>query len=207
MSKEIELIQSIWVNLDQIELNEGQIEGLPANPRTIMPDEYEKLKKSLTDNPEMLGLRELYIKAYNGHYVVCDGNMRLKALRELEFEQAPCKIIPESWTAEQIMALIIKANLPFGDWDTSMLLEDWDQDQLADWGLDLPDSGEFDLGDLQLEGGSFQKEINDKNMFSMTFTFSEEQRGAVEEMIKSVGKQELTNQIYEMCLESTKVEA
>lgn len=139
MSDKINLIQSKWLSLDQIEPNTGQVDGIPANPRTITPEDYELLKKSITDCPKMLGLKELYVREFGDGFVVMDGNMRLKALRELGFDQAPCKIIPEDFTPDEIMEVIIKANTPFGDWDQTMLKEDWDSDKLKDWGVDLED--------------------------------------------------------------------
>lgn len=149
MEIDIKLIQPEWLDLDQIELNDGQLEGIPANPRTITPEDYELLKKSIIESPKMMGLKEMYVKRHGDGYVVCDGNMRLKALRELGYKQAICKVIPEHFTAEEVMAVIIKTNTTFGDWDQSMLKEDWDTDKLKDWGVDiLPDSFDGDIDSL-----------------------------------------------------------
>lgn len=145
MKQKIDLIQSKWMKLDQISFNGGQIDGIPANPRTITPEDYELLKKSLTDNPKMLGLKELHVRKFGDGLVVIDGNMRLKALRELGFDKAPVKIIPDDWSAEDIIEYIIKANTPFGDWDVSMLKEDRDAEKLKEWGVDISEWGDDEM--------------------------------------------------------------
>jgi len=59
--------------------NEGQISGLPKNPRFIKDERFLKLVKSIIDAPEMLRLRELLITPYAEKYVAIGGNMRLRA--------------------------------------------------------------------------------------------------------------------------------
>lgn len=63
--------------------NTGQISGLPKNPRFIRDGRYEKLVKSIQDDPEMLELRECIVFPYAAAYVVIAGNMRLKATIEV----------------------------------------------------------------------------------------------------------------------------
>lgn len=50
----------------------------------------------------------------------------------------PCKIIPKTATIEQIKAYIIKDNVAFGGDDFDLLANEWDQDDLLDWGMLLP---------------------------------------------------------------------
>lgn len=111
----------------------------PGNPRKIEPDKLERLKKSLRDFPEMLNLRPLVVKAADGgKYEVLGGNMRLRALKELGYKEVPCTIA-DGLTGEQEREFMIKDNLGFGDWDFDALRADWNAEELADWGLDLPD--------------------------------------------------------------------
>ncbi len=56
----------------------------PINPRTITKESLEKLKKSITDLPEMLELRPIVVGANN---VVLGGNQRLKALKSLGYKE------------------------------------------------------------------------------------------------------------------------
>lgn len=137
----IKLIQTEMIPLSDIEQNHGQIDGLPANPRIIRNEKFEKLKKSIVDNPEMLSLRELLVYKHGEKYVTIGGNMRLIALQDLQYEKAPCKVIPQNVTIEQLKAYVMKDNAPYGEWDYDMLANEWDTEQLKDWGV-LPDDWE-----------------------------------------------------------------
>lgn len=49
------------IQIELIETNKGQIEGVPANPRVIKDKKFKKLVKSIEENPEMLDLREILV--------------------------------------------------------------------------------------------------------------------------------------------------
>lgn len=132
------LVQSVSLPLSKLEANKGQIEGLPANPRLIRDEKFKLLVKSIKDNPEMLSLRESLVYAVGKKHVVIGGNMRLAAMRDLGYKQAPVKVIPGGATTEELKAYIIKDNNGFGEWDMDMLANEWDEDLLKDWGVDLP---------------------------------------------------------------------
>ena len=143
------------MKITQLQINKGQIEGLPANPRFIKDDKYKKLVKSIQENPEMLELRELLVYPYGGKYVIIGGNMRYRACKELGYTDIPVKIIPETATVEQLRAYTIKDNNGFGEWDFDMLSDEWDLSELEDWGLDIPDfeteDKKYDFDDADVE--------------------------------------------------------
>src|SRR5690554_5448886 len=122
----MKVIQSTKIKLSEIEVNKGQIPGLPGNPRFIRDDKYKKLVQSLTDNPEMTALRELLVFKHEGKYVIIGGNMRYRAMKELGYAETICKIIPEGTSAEDLKAYTIKDNAGFGEWDVDLLANDWD---------------------------------------------------------------------------------
>ena len=66
--KQIEIINAQWVSIDKLVNNEGQIPDVPQNPRTIDPEEYETLKRSITEDPEFLGIREIVAYPIGGGY-------------------------------------------------------------------------------------------------------------------------------------------
>ena len=103
------------------------------NPRTIRDDMFYKLVKSIKEFPQMLELRPLIIDENN---VVLGGNMRLKALHELNYTEVPVKKI-EGLTEEQKQEFIIKDNLSYGEWDWDMLLDEWQPQDLSEWGLEV----------------------------------------------------------------------
>lgn len=125
--------------LSDIELNDGQLVGLPKNPRSIKKAKFEKLKKNIETYPEMLAWRSLLVYPLdNGKYIIIGGNMRYRAMLELDYKDAPCVIIPKETSIEKLKAYTILDNSGFGRWEWSMLANEWDADALAAWGLDLP---------------------------------------------------------------------
>lgn len=64
--------------------------------------------------------------------------MRLRALKELGYETAPCFILPEDTDPDTLNAYQILDNVPFGKWDLTKLLEGWDTSQLQDFAVDVP---------------------------------------------------------------------
>ena len=120
-----------WVKLTQVKSN-------PNNPRVIRDEKFAKLKQSIIDFPEMLEKRPLVcFTDADGKFVVLGGNMRLKALSDIGAKEIPI-ILADDWTAEQRAQFLIKDNVGFGEWDWEQLANEWDAQQLADWGLDLP---------------------------------------------------------------------
>lgn len=132
-------MQTQLVKIKDLKNNTGQVEGLPKNPRILKDDKFIKLKKSLEDDPEMLELREVIAYDNNGELIVICGNMRLKALKELGIKEVPTKILPTKTTVEKLKAYTIKDNVSFGDHDWEVLANEWDNEELEAWGLDLPE--------------------------------------------------------------------
>jgi ParB-like chromosome segregation protein Spo0J len=145
----IEVINTIQIPLSKLVPNNGQIEGIPKNPRFIKNERYDKLVKSILDHPEFLGARELIVYKQGEKYIVLCGNMRYRASKELNIEQLPCKVIPEYFSLEQIKAIIIKDNISFGDDDTDMLANEWDLKDLDAWGYDFSNFDSDDKDELE----------------------------------------------------------
>ena len=132
-----QLQQSVIIPLSQIEPNKGQIPGVPANPRSIDVAKFKKLKASIVENPEMLSLREVLVYQHGDKYVIIGGNMRYRALKEVGYKEAVCKVISKTATAEQLRAVAIKDNNNFGDWDFEALANLWNAEELDRWGVEL----------------------------------------------------------------------
>ncbi len=132
--------------------NNGQIIGLAKNPRFIKSDRFDKLKKSIEENPEMLELREIIAYDNTGELVVICGNMRLRACKELGIKEVMVKILPQSTDVNKLKAYTIKDNVEFGANDFDLLANEWDTIELENWGVDLPKDAGFaiDLEDDKL---------------------------------------------------------
>lgn len=94
-----DMVQSQVLPLADITPNKGQIPGVPKNPRLIHDDKFKLLKRSIEEDPEMLGLREILLYPYKGKNIIVGGNMRYRALKELGYTEAIVKILPQAFTA------------------------------------------------------------------------------------------------------------
>lgn len=136
----------------------ADIKPNPRNPRTIKDEKFVKLVQSLREFPDMLEKRPLICYTdTDGKAVVLGGNMRLKAAKELKLKQLPI-ILADDWTEEQKAEFLIKDNVSFGEWNYDELRDEWDTDQLAAWGLDMPE--EYD--DVVLEAEEDEYDIPDE---------------------------------------------
>ena len=105
-----------------------------SNPRIIKDDKFKKLVKSIQEFPQMLELRPIVVDA---NMVVLGGNMRLKACKAAGLTEVPI-VMADNLTEEQQAEFIIKDNVGFGEWDWDLLANEWDEELLQEWGLDLP---------------------------------------------------------------------
>ena len=110
------------VPVSKLEMNKGQLQGLPKNPRFFRDNRYEAMKKSIEDSPEMLQLRELIVYPYNDKYIVVCGNLRLRACKELGYTELPCKILSEDTPTIKLREYATKDNVSFGENDMDCLL-------------------------------------------------------------------------------------
>jgi len=110
----------------------------PSNPRLIKDEKFEKLKQSIKDFPQMMELRPMVV---DETMTLLGGNMRFKALQDLGYKEVPDNWIKKAseLTEEQKKEFIIKDNVGFGEWEWEQLANEWDVEQLAEWGLDIPD--------------------------------------------------------------------
>jgi len=113
------------MKLNKIKMN-------PNNPRVIKDDKFQKLVKSLKELPEMMNVRPVVV---NEDLIVLGGNMRLKAMREAGWTEAPVMVV--DWNEEKQRQFIIKDNIGFGEWDWGMITSQWNTEDLEEWGLDV----------------------------------------------------------------------
>ena len=116
-----------WVKTKDIIPNEN-------NPRILKDDKFKKLVQSIKDFPEMLEIRPIVV---NNEMMILGGNMRWKAIQEIGIKEVPI-IKAENLTEEQQREFLIKDNVGFGEWDWDALANDWDPEELNEWGLDVP---------------------------------------------------------------------
>ena len=178
------------LKLYQLKNNLGQIEGLPKNPRLIKDNRFNKLLKSIQDDPDMMQLRELIVYPYTPtlkskhqsqiEYIVIAGNMRLHAVKELGWVEVPCKILEASTSLETLKAITIKDNVSFGENDYDLLANDWEQELLEAMGMDIM----YGMDEIMEEA---EKVKNDDKAKKITLRYNTEAYASVTDYLLSVG--------------------
>ena len=178
--KNVELIQSIVLPIDEVENNTGQVPGLNANPREITITEYKKLKNSLAKNRGFTALNELKVFPWHGKWITIGGNMRLQAMRELGWAEVIAKPLPEDTDIETLNRYILLDNASFGKWDFDCLANEYDSNDIVDAAINIP-TPEEDEGE--------RREEDEKGGVCRHFTFSPEQVEFMKDVIRKAREQ------------------
>lgn len=189
------------IDITKLLYNEGQIDGVPKNPRYLKESEHDKLKKSLTDSPEFLEYKPLMVYAMdNGNYVTICGNMRLRIANELrldghsEFDTIPCVVLKADTPIEKIKEYAIKDNVQAGNWDWDELANgEWEIEDLDEWGVNTSflNAGESDADTLDgLFDTEDEKEEKTKDLkitITIDASFAEKADEIKEKITESLG--------------------
>lgn len=111
----------------------------PENPRRISPEQLDKLVKSIESLPKMMELRPIVYDPAT--FYVLGGNQRLAALRKMGKTE-----IPDNWvkstdemTDKEKREFVLRDNVQAGEWDYSVLDENFADFDLDDIGIELPE--------------------------------------------------------------------
>jgi len=146
----------------------------PNNPRLIKDDKFKKLVQSIKDFPEMLNIRPIVV---NKDMIILGGNMRYRACKEAGIKEIP--VIITDLSEEKQREFLIKDNTSGGEWDWNMLANEWEEDQLNEWGIDIPN---WSLGLSENDMSEFDLDMNEEfdtmgiksDMKNVTFVFNSE---------------------------------
>ena len=148
--------------MNTIKVKGNQLKNNPNNPRYIKDNKFKLLVDSLKEFPEMLDKRPLVCyKDENDKYIILGGNMRLKALKEANIKEIPI-LLANEWTEDQRNQFIIKDNLSFGEWDWDVLANEWNAEDLSNWGLDVWVGEDINLDDFFEEDTTEKEEEKNK---------------------------------------------
>ena len=192
----------IYLPIESVEQNTGQIEGLPSNPRQWTQTDINRLAKSLEETPELFEARPLIVYPHADKYVILGGNLRYEGAKKNRMQDVPVHILDEGLDVEKLKEIVLKDNSSFGDWDMDALANEWDDLPLEDWGLPAwmnVNKGDFEeIENLNIE--SVSKAGESKSGFSaITFVFPQEEADIVKGWIENNSKDELTARIVEIC--------
>lgn len=119
------------MNREKVKISE--VKPNPNNPRLIKDDKFAKLVDSLRNFPEMAEVRPIVV---NTDMIILGGNMRFRAMKEAGWKTVPVQVV--DWPEDKQREFIIKDNVSGGEWDWEMLANEWDAEQLGNWGLNIP---------------------------------------------------------------------
>lgn len=168
------------LKIADIELNKGQLEWLPQNPRQWTKADIERTAKSIEEDPDFLEDRPLLVVAFGKKYVVFGGNLRREGCKKLGKATAPAvEYFPE--TQEDFDTVIrrsLKDNGSFGAWDYDILANEYDDLPLEDYGLKVfteqPEKGgpqDFSKRNKEVDLETLPRDVELK----LEFTFDEYQ--------------------------------
>lgn len=185
------------IDITKLLYNEGQIDGVPKNPRYLKESEHDKLVKSLADSPEFLEYKPLMVYALeDGTYVTICGNMRLRVANELRiggntnFDKLPCLILKADTPIQKIKEYAIKDNVQAGNWDWDELANgEWETDDLQDWGVDCSflntDEDDTDIDKLFEDAQNTESKAKDIKLSVHIPQELEDKVDEIKEIIKS----------------------
>lgn len=123
------------IAVSRLSMNEGQVEGLPCNPRGWTKEEVARLQRSIQETPSLLEARGLIVYPLGDKFVVLGGNLRLCAAKALGLKEVPCIVYPKDTPLQTLKEVALKDNGSFGMWDYDALANEWDELPLNDWGI------------------------------------------------------------------------
>lgn len=141
---------------EMIQIQKDQIKSNPGNPRLIKDEKFRQLVKSIKSAPWMLPLRPIIVDEAG---IILGGNMRYRAAIRAGLNEIPIQIAI-NLSEEEKAEFIVKDNVGFGEWDWDIIANEWDQESLNEWGLDLPLGKEKD--DYVIQGDEEFSEFLDE---------------------------------------------
>ena len=140
---------------------------LEGNPRIIKDRQFESLCKSIKDNPDYFEARPLILSNRTGELVIIAGNQRYEAAKHLNLKKVPTYLI-EGLTEDREREIIIRDNVNNGEWDHDILANEWDIDELLEWGVQLPVFNQIDYSgkNKEIDADSFSDEMTIKLNYS-----------------------------------------
>ena len=149
------------ISLDRIELNTGQLDWLPRNPRTWTQEDIDKTANSIREDPDFLEDRPILLVTFKKGFIAFAGNLRHEGAQAAGLKTVPCVIYyPETEEDyETVKRRAMKDNGTFGHWDWDTLGNEWDDLPLTDWGVpSWPQEDQKSDAQRQMENGGLSTE-------------------------------------------------
>ena len=109
----------------------GELKFAEYNPRQLTNRQFQDLKNSITE----FGFVEpvLINKNKDRENIIIGGHQRVRVAKNIGISKIPCVEVDLSYNKER--ELNIRLNKNTGDWDYDVLADEFDMDELIDWGF------------------------------------------------------------------------
>ena len=158
-----------------------ELKKLPNNPRQIKSEDFDKLCTSIKNSPDYFEARPLILSDRTGELIIIAGNQRYEAAKTLKLKEVPTFLISDL-TEEREKEIIIRDNVSNGMWDWDMLANEWDADELADWGIDVPIMQDFSEANQEIDIDGMDGQMVIK------LNYSEDEYNSVREALAKVAE-------------------
>lgn len=164
----------------------NQLKGYEFNPRSLSEVEYSDLKKSL----EKFDLAE--IPAINTNNIIVAGHQRIKILSELYGVEHTIEVrVPNrKLTDKEYQEYNIRSNKNTGSWDFDILANNFEKEDLIDWGFNKEQLGMIDEINFPL-----LKDGDREPFQQMTFTLADKQAKILSKCITEIKTSEVYTKI------------
>jgi ParB-like chromosome segregation protein Spo0J len=143
----------------------AELKPAPYNPRQSTAKQEAQLKASLSK----FGLVEPIIYNKQTGFIV-GGHFRIRELKKLGYEEVECVIVDLNEADEKELNIRLNANT--GQWDFELLANEWNSEELSDWGLEVPNFGsDVDYSEKNKEIDT--DDFDDKMIIKLEFTESD----------------------------------
>lgn len=131
--------QRIKARVADLVLNEGQIDWLPRNPRQWTQDDIDRTKASLLRDSDFQEDRPLLVLQYGDSLLVFAGNLRTTSAKSLNWDTLEAVLYTPETEDDRVTVKrrAMLDNGSFGEWDVDVLANEWDDQPLKEWGVDV----------------------------------------------------------------------
>tara|TARA_R100001082_G_C4344206_1_gene151532 strand:+ start:534 stop:1112 length:579 start_codon:yes stop_codon:yes gene_type:complete len=162
------------------------------NPRQLTDKQYHDIKKSIKN----FGFVEPLVVNANPKRknILIGGHQRLRVAKDLNYKTVP--IYEVNLSAKKEKELNIRLNANVGDWDWDKIANEWNYDEIAEWGLNVPVS---DFSNELLDYTDEQQDelLKEENSSTIEIALSPENKQRVLLVLKQIKKDHETESVEE----------
>lgn len=152
-----------------------------ANPRFIKTDDFNDLKENIKTDPDFFRQRCCLVNKVGEVMTIYAGNQRYRAAVELGWKEIPC-IVENDLAIEVMRKRSLLDNHNYGKWDTDILSNEWDMDELLSIGksllnnMKIPDLSGIEMDVFEKEEEEGKSEENGYIKYELVFNKEQQEK-------------------------------